>query len=222
MSFSWPLRMPRGASRGGQRDLDETFELAVGMKVMMTYNLHTEIDLANGARGEIIEIVLDHNEPDIPGTRGEVRLKYPLAYVLVKFNVDENKTTGLAAVKLPGLERGVVPVIPHVYKQTLVLGGKRTTVERQQLPLAAAYAFTDYRSQGQTIPKLFVDLARPPTGRLSPFNTYVACSRARGRSGICFIRDVDWRQFSSHPSEYLRKEDERLAGLNEETKRNWV
>ncbi|KAI0257795.1 hypothetical protein BC834DRAFT_838987, partial [Gloeopeniophorella convolvens] len=39
--------------------------------------------------------------------------------------------------------------------------------------------FTDYRAQGQTIPKVVVDIAPPPTGAsLSMFSMYVALSRS--------------------------------------------
>ena len=44
--------------------------------------------------------------------------------------------------------------------------------------MTAAYAFTDYRSQGQTIPYVIVDIGSPPTGTLSLFNLYVALSRS--------------------------------------------
>ncbi|KAJ7031922.1 hypothetical protein C8F04DRAFT_959572 [Mycena alexandri] len=61
-------------------------------------------------------------------------------------------------------------------------GGQVTqkTVKRQQYPLTAAYAFTDYRSQGQMLPYVIVDIGTPPTGGLSLFNLYVALSRSSG------------------------------------------
>ena len=37
----------------------------------------------------------------------------------------------------------------------------------------AAYAFTDFRSQGQTINQVIIDIAPPPRGTLSLFNLYV-------------------------------------------------
>ena len=40
------------------------------------------------------------------------------------------------------------------------------TVRRRQSPVTAAYAFTDYRSQGQTLPYVIIDIASPPTGTL--------------------------------------------------------
>ncbi|KAI5994164.1 hypothetical protein EDD15DRAFT_2107169, partial [Pisolithus albus] len=43
--------------------------------------------------------------------------------------------------------------------------------------MTAAYAFTDYRSQGQTLPSVLIDIATPPSGGLNLFNLYVALSR---------------------------------------------
>ncbi|KAJ6479040.1 hypothetical protein C8R45DRAFT_832940 [Mycena sanguinolenta] len=60
-----------------------------------------------------------------------------------------------------------------------------------------AYAFADYRSQGQTIPHVLVDIASPPSGKLSFFNLYVALSRI------------------------LLAEDNRLEELSEKTKEWW-
>ncbi|KAI6002070.1 hypothetical protein EDD15DRAFT_2157991 [Pisolithus albus] len=50
--------------------------------------------------------------------------------------------------------------------------------------MTAAYAFTDYRSQGQTLPCVIADIATPPSGGLNLFNLYVALSRSSGRSSI--------------------------------------
>ena len=40
------------------------------------------------------------------------------------------------------------------------------TVRRRQFPMTPAYAFTDYRSQGQTLAAVIVGIATPPTGKL--------------------------------------------------------
>ncbi|KAI1785897.1 hypothetical protein LXA43DRAFT_864926, partial [Ganoderma leucocontextum] len=62
--------------------------------------------------------------------------------------------------------------------------------------ITAAYGFTDYRSQGQTIPMVIVDIKKPPPpGQLTLFNLYVALSRSHGH--------------------------ERLKKLDEETKTWW-
>ncbi|TFK91367.1 hypothetical protein K466DRAFT_458945, partial [Polyporus arcularius HHB13444] len=95
---------------------------------------------------------------------------------------------------LDGLEAGVIPVEP--LKTTMQIEIERVdgsalkrSVTRRQFPITPAYAFTDYRSQGQTIPSVLVDLKSPPSGKLSLFNLYVALSRSSGRGTIRLLRD---------------------------------
>ncbi|TFK78128.1 hypothetical protein K466DRAFT_463427, partial [Polyporus arcularius HHB13444] len=87
--------------------------------------------------------------------------------------------------------------------------------------ITAAYAFTDYRSQGQTIPTVIVDLHTPPGGRLTLFNIYVALSRSSGRDTIRLLRDFDDRVLLQEHDPDLLQEDERLERLNEITRRWW-
>ncbi|OAX33138.1 hypothetical protein K503DRAFT_775939, partial [Rhizopogon vinicolor AM-OR11-026] len=55
-----------------------------------------------------------------------------------------------------------------------------------------------------------IEIGAPPTGRLTPFNVYVALSRSRGQDNIRLLRDFDEKLLMTHPCEYLRIEDERL------------
>ena len=88
--------------------------------------------------------------------------------------------------------------------------------------MTAAYAFTDYCSQGQTIPYVLVDIATPPTGGLNLFNLYVALSRSSGQSTIHLLHDFDEKSFQmSHRSELIT-EDNRLEELDAETKQSWI
>ncbi|KAF8590621.1 hypothetical protein K439DRAFT_1329715, partial [Ramaria rubella] len=64
--------------------------------------------------------------------------------------------------------------------------------------LTGAYTFTNYRSQGQTIPNVIVDITTAPTrGQLTLFNT------------LHFARA------------YLQSEDSRLRELNAQTQQWW-
>jgi hypothetical protein len=83
--------------------------------------------------------------------------------------------------------------------------------------LTAAYAFTDYRLQGQTIPLVLVDIASPPSGTLSLFNLYVALSRSSGRSTIRLLCDFDDKLFRCSHDVALMEEDDRLEELNYRT-----
>ena len=78
------------------------------------------------------------------------------------------------AARLDTLDDGVIPVFPAKSSMQISLQRKPKTVTRGQYPITAAYCFTDYRPQGQTIPRVIVDIASPPTGKLSLFNLYVA------------------------------------------------
>ncbi len=83
--------------------------------------------------------------------------------------------------------------------------------------MTACYAFTDYRSQGQTIPFVIVDIASPPTGTLTLFNLYVALSRSSGRDTIRLLRGFDWHVFKKPHDIELLREDERLETMDAAT-----
>ncbi|KAI0253861.1 hypothetical protein BJV78DRAFT_1122426 [Lactifluus subvellereus] len=96
-------------------------------------------------------------------------------------------------------------------------GKVRRNVVRRQFPITPAYAFTDYRSQRQTISHVIVDLASPPSGSLSLFNVYVALSRSSGRSTIRLLQDFDNELFAHSFDPDLLQEDERLEALDRQT-----
>nr|GAT47621.1 predicted protein [Mycena chlorophos] len=187
--------------------LNERVEIAVGMRAMVLFNISTEADLANGTRGEIIDIVLDACEQDtleLDPTTGHAILQYPPAAVLFKPN-----SISSAFPQFEGLPAGVIPVVPSTAKFTVGAGPGRgkVTIIRKQLAMTPGYAFTDYKSQGQTIGYMLIDLGKPPTGSLTPFSAYIALLRSHGRENICILRGFDRALFTTHPSEMLRRED---------------
>lgn len=196
------------------RKLPDTVELAVGMPCMVTMNVKTEQDLANGTRGTLVDIILDSREQEINQEASIHTLQYPPRYIL--FKPDETR-----AGNLTGLPEGVFPIEPITCKYTIDVQGKTTSVERRQIPVTGGYAFTDYRSQGQTLPAVIVDLAKPPSGTLTPFGAYVALSRSRGRDTIRLLRDFEDRIFTTHPSESLRNENLRLEEQDQLTREWW-
>jgi len=125
------------------RKLSDDVELAVGMLCMVTMNVKTEHDLANGTRGTIHDIILDSNEPDFNPQSSIIHLQNPPRVIL--FKPDETR-----AVNLPSLPEGIFPIEPATTRYTIKIGGKLVTVERRQMPVTRGYAFTDDRSQGQT------------------------------------------------------------------------
>ncbi|KAI5997521.1 hypothetical protein EDD15DRAFT_2162667 [Pisolithus albus] len=87
--------------------------------------------------------------------------------------------------------------------------------------MTGAYAFTDYRSQGQTLSSVIVDIATPPTGGLNLFNLYVALSRSRGRTHMRILRDFDEGIFLKPHCAELLMEDDRLEEENRRTVLWW-
>lgn len=204
----------KGKNREERAGLSNAVELAIGMKVMVTINVVTDLDVANGSRGEIVDILLDERETENDSTNSIVRLQYPPCYVLVKLSRTKAK-------RLCGLPEQVIPIVPVSKTFTIDMEDRKETITRLQLPMTPAYAFTDYRSQGQTINPVVIDIGPPPSGGLTPFNAYVALSRGQSRDSIRLLRDFDDKLFTQHPSEYLRIEDERLIELDKQTKEWW-
>jgi len=64
----------------------------VGMKVMVTENLETDLDVTNRARGEIVNIILHPDKPPI-GDEPIITLQHLPSYILVK--MDRTRATQL-------------------------------------------------------------------------------------------------------------------------------
>jgi ATP-dependent exoDNAse (exonuclease V) alpha subunit len=94
-------------------------------------------------------------------------------------------------------------------------------VHRQQLAITPAYTFTNFKSQGQMIEHVVVNLRRPPSRTLMAFNTYITLLRSRGRKMIRLLHNLDEKLFTTHPNEQLRLEDTRLSELKQETLRHY-
>ncbi|KAJ3562055.1 hypothetical protein NP233_g9813 [Leucocoprinus birnbaumii] len=200
--------------------LADIVEISIGMRTMVLLNISIEADLANGTKGIIEDIVLDPREPDDLelDEKGRIILQYPPS--LVKFRPDNPPT-----IQFAGLGNGLIPISPSQKNFSAQFDtGLKFNIQRKQLALTQAYAFTDYKSQGQTLPAVIVDLAPPPGrgGKLTPFNAYVALSRSRGRDTIRILRHFDEALFTNHPSDPLREEDKRLEALAEKTKRDYI
>ncbi|GJF00157.1 ATP-dependent exoDNAse [Phanerochaete sordida] len=211
------LKTKKKQGERGRKDLPWTVELARGMKVLVTNNIETDLDLANGSRGEIVDIILHPDEPEW-GTASTVHLKHMPRCILVR--MDRTRASQLA-----GLPPGVIPVQPM--ESTMQIRLKRNgktvqrTVRRRQFPVTGAYAFTDYRAQGQTLRYVLVDIATPPSFELTLTNMYVALSRSPGRDTIRLLRPFDRAIFLRRLDPDLETEDERLERLDGETRAWW-
>ncbi|TFK47578.1 hypothetical protein OE88DRAFT_772306 [Heliocybe sulcata] len=175
------------------------------MKVMVTQNVKMDLNITNGAR-EVMEEILP---PDESGHVDQpiVKLKY-----------------------LPGLEESVIRPAEismrtfRVNITKLEQDKVMHTVCPQQCPITPASAFTDYRVKGPTSLRYMCDRGYriPPTGRLSLLNIYVALSRTSGQIMIWLLHDFDGSVFLTvHDPElstYIMAKDDRLNLLGVKTK----
>lgn len=157
--------------------LTDQIHIAEVMKAMVLLNIATEADVANGTRGRIEKIILDGREENgkRPDHSGTIHLNYPPALLLFR----PDKPTD---IRFEGIEKGLIPITPSEVRFTVKEEGsnKEFRVIRRQYALTGGYAFTNYKSQGQTIEFVIIDIAKPPSGAISPFGAYVALSRSRG------------------------------------------
>ena len=204
-----------GSHTQSMKDLPYQIEIMLGMRVMVTDNIEVDLDIANGAIGEIVGIIL-HEEDSYREEDNVVILKHLPVYLLIKLS--KTRTS-----KLPNLEERVVPIEPikMTYRIRIPCEGNKViqrTIQRRQFAITGAYSFTDYRSQGQTISYVLVDIGPPPSGTLSLFNRYVPLLRSSGHMTIRLLRDFDDEMLLAKHDTQLLMEDKRLEELNHKTK----
>ncbi|KAF8521155.1 hypothetical protein JB92DRAFT_2827946 [Gautieria morchelliformis] len=204
------------ASEGKDR-LERSVCIAEGMRAMLTWNLVVSADLANGTQGTVEKIFLDPRESQShrESTDNIVQLEYPPALIL--FCPDSTPIKNLRE-----LSPGLIPLEPSKKGMRITYSnGRKGTIHRRQLSLTAAYAFTDYKAQGQTLQPVIIDIGNPPSGGLNAFNAYVAISRGRSRNTIRFLREFNSTIFTHHPDLELAECDKRLRHLNDETTKRY-
>lgn len=188
--------------------------LSIGMKIVFTVNVCTQDGLANGAQGILRQIVYDQDSIDRPSSRGkEVVLKRPPKYVIVELI---SRRPG-AYDNLPTNHVPVYPVklacVHSIWRRD---GSKiERTFQRFQLPLTPAFAFTDYKCQGQTLQKAIVDLAEG----VSSTGMYVMLSRVRKLDDLLILRPFKESLLDIRVPRALCEEIKRLEDCARETER---
>lgn len=90
--------------------LESELTVVVGMRVMISFNIATENDIANGTRGVLVGLVLDERERStVPDRGGVVRLRYPPAVLFVKLDSAPNSAPKQIC---PELAPGIIPLTP--------------------------------------------------------------------------------------------------------------
>jgi len=187
--------------------------LSVGMKVVLTVNICTVDGLANGAQGILRRIVYDDENVDTASSQPgkAIVLKKPPKYVVLEL-------LGRSSGQYDGLPANHVPVYPVKRGCTYMFwrqdGSKiQRRFQRLQIPLAPAYAFTDYKCQGQTLKKVIVDLAADSAGN----GAYVMLSRVQRLEDLLILRPFKESTLDIRLSPGLRAELKRLEEYAEMT-----
>ena len=82
---------------------------------MGSTRFETDLDITNGAQGEIVNIILHPDEPPI-GNSPVVQLQYMPSYILVKL-------TRTRATPLEGLQDSVIPIEPAITTYRIKIKG---------------------------------------------------------------------------------------------------
>ena len=93
-------------------------------------------------------------------------------------------------------------------------------VKRRGLPLVPAYSITTHKSQGQTLPKIVIDLNMPP-GVVEVASAYVPLSRVQQLTDLVILQDFSINALQVKPSKRQISEMNRLTAIFEETKKNY-
>ena len=127
----------------------KTLQLAVGAKVMLTYNVKTDDGLVNRAKGSLTGF--------LPNCENVLSEDYSPKFVLVKF---DNSSVGKKSCQtqrriFPQDQYDSVPIPAIDIKLQL---GKHSKVHatRHQFPLTLAWATTIHKVQGETLSEIVI------------------------------------------------------------------
>ena len=183
--------------------------LFVGQRVTLSQNLAPSIRLVNGSLGTVLHIEL-HPDDRAPGSFQYCRLSRAPRVVYVHF---DNCTKSFM-----DLPPGVIPMFAASYSveaKDLLCRGKKTSLKftRFQLPLLPAYAVTDYRAQGATLPRAIIDIGVPSSGSLSKTSIYVMLTRCRRLADLYILGGINYESMKAPPAPALCSELARMRGL---------
>ena len=174
------------------RNLHKLLHLKKDAYVMLTTNLDVSDGLTNGARGSVVDIIIDKSSM--------------IKTILVNF---KPSTIGTVAKSVSAYKKTHPDAVP-IFKVTAtfkVRGHDSFRASRTQFPLCLAWAMTIHKCQGLTMPEVVVDMQRSK-GLFNAGQAYVAFSRVTSKSGL-HILNYDISQI--HVSPHISKEMLRLS-----------
>lgn len=206
--FKWNEEHPQLNSKGETRPdghlraLDEhrfepTIRLRKDMQVVLLVNLDLGLGLVNGSQGVIVDFA-PHSDERLLEQVGEHK---DYKDRQMKSFISHNKDLKIWPVVrfTNGVER---IILAHCTVNELGDTKPYSLLSRTQIPLAAAWAMTVHKSQGMTLSRVIVDLARS----FEAGQEYVALSRAKSLDGLKVLRLGNFdRGADNEVKEFLRE-----------------
>ena len=181
------VKLPDNPSETG--GLQKTLLIAIGSKVMLTYNIDVGDGLVNGACG-LVQGILHSASLEVHT-------------LMIKF--DSNRV-GISARNKSIHKRDYPDAVPITQVHATFRIGRRKALEvsRKQFPIKLAWGLTIHKVQGLTVDKAIVSMA----GRFQAGQAYVALSRVTTLNGL-FITDFDPQKLKADES--VKSEMKRLS-----------
>jgi hypothetical protein len=142
--------------------LTPSLKMYKGMKIIIIENLYPKLGIVSGNIGYIKNISLIDSE----WIRKNITMHPPIN-VLININDFIEKNIKLQNIKLRGLPKNVIPIIPisrnfqyhhHILESNT---SKTFTINRYQLPIAPTFCLAYFKTQGQAFDNLIIDLQQP-------------------------------------------------------------
>ena len=168
--------------------LPRELQLYIGMPVIVTRNIHTELGITNGTVGWVRLICFTNGEV-ITGETGFHHIQHPVDHIIVELQ-------HISVKPLDGLPPNHIPIFPKTRSFSVSVPGKKKalSVNRCHFPLVPRFSCTAHKSQGQTLSKAIIDLA-PRNGQktkgLGIEHAYVPLSRVRTLKDLTILRPFD-------------------------------
>ena len=190
------------------KGLPRELQMFIGMPVMVTKNIATELGITNGTVGKVRSIHFQNGEVISEGT-GYHPIEYPPDFIIVELDDINMKP-------LDGLPPNCVPISVKTEGFSVYLPGKDKSihVNRRHFPLVPKFSCTAHKSQGATLRKAIIDLV-PTRGKTKGVGiefAYVPLSRVKRLQDLTILRPFD-------PSILNAKVNDACAAMMEEFKR---
>ena len=203
--------------------------LCIDAEAIVTANIAVEMNMANGNKGIIKEIIPhpeDHEGWRTIHSNRVVRLSRPPIAVFIESTSPESQQS---LNYHPHNHPNCFPIMP--LKQTIPIPKEfgssasitdKKTFNRIQTPLTASFSMSDFRVQGNGLNKAIFDLKKPPSGRLLSGNIYVMLSRISNWEDMAILRSFEDSILQVRPDEELIEYDEILKRMDLETQHRAV